>query len=611
MLHRGARALCTLLCCALACGAAASAACGGGASNARVAALASALPAALEPSPVVTGEPRVVKVRVWADQTARAQPRWRDQLLEQLDAASQFWTPLFGVRLEVAGVRSWERKHSGAAALAELTALDPGQDVAWVVGYLGPDGTASIAMSERGFGELLGRHVLVLDWSPVPETAKLREELEPLTEPERAEVVAAHRRHKQTVALLHYLHLTLGAVLEQEEAWIGSRGYAPSLRAISERTRQVLAVALESRLQEEERGAAAARLIDELERAEGPSWVAVERDTVLTQLRAIVERERAGKVVEDVPRAAREQLDRARALAKGGDVAGARRELEGLLVAYPSNAALHLMRCELSLVTPGLADPATASACARAMELAPADPRPELALARAYLAAKDQDQARAALVAALPKARALPAPSEPVTAIAELYRSIGALTWAEEALAALPAEAPASPVAAWAMGTRVRYGVPRGNSFVEPKHEGELVAAIRAALDAVYADKVAEADKLLTAAERRWPKAPGIAAVRCDLALRREQLALARRQCALALRAEEGQSWAHYLAGIVALRGPDTKGGIAHLRRAIELDPELAQAWRALGKALERAKDQAELQKVRAEYQAKFGQALP
>lgn len=608
MLLRGARALCTLLCCAVACGAAA---CGGGASNSHVAALASALPAALEPTPVATGEPRVVKVRVWADEAARAQPRWRDQLLEQIDAASQFWSPLLGVRIEVEGVRSWQRKQQGSAALAELAALDPGQDVAWVVGYLGPDGTASIAMSERGFAEVLGRHVLVLDWSPVPETAKLREELEPLTEAERGEVVAAHRRHKQTVVLLHYLHLTLGAVLEQEEAWIGSRGYAPSLRTVSERTRQVLAVALESKLQDEERGAAAARLIDELERAEGPSWVAVERDTVLAQLRAIVERERAGKVVEDVPRAARELLDRARALAKGGDVAGARRELEGLLVAYPANAALHLMRCELSLVTPGLSDPATASACQRAMELAPADPRPELALARAQLAAKDRAAARATLASALPKARALPAPAEAVIAIAELYRGFGALTWAEEALAALPAEAAASPVAAWAAGTRVRYGVPRGSAFVEPQDEGELVGAIRAALDAVYADKFADADKLLAAAQRRWPKAPGIPAVRCDLALRRDQLALARRHCAQALRAEEGQSWAHYLAGIVALRGPDTKGGIAHLRRAIELDPELAQAWRALGKALERAKDQAELQKVRAEYQTRFGQVLP
>jgi len=54
-----------------------------------------------------------------------------------------------------------------------------------------------------------------------------------------------------------------------------------------------------------------------------------------------------------------------------------------------------------------------------------------------------------------------------------------------------------------------------------------------------------------------------------------------------------------------------TKAGIERLKKAIAVDPELAQAWRALGKAYQRAKDEKALQELAAEYQAKFGQALP
>ncbi len=587
--------------------------CGGNAANARIAALASALPATLEPSATYAGEPRLAKVRVWADAGVRAQPQWRELILEQIDTASQFWTPLLGVRLEVAAVRDWERTAAPAQALAELAALDDGEGVTWVVGYTAPDGTASIAMSELGSAELFGKHVLVHEWSPVPETKKLASDLERLSPEERAEVLAAHRRHKQTVVLLHYLHQSAGAIAEVDEAWIGSRGYSPSLRTISERERELLSIALKSRLDDEPLGAAAARLIDEIERVDSPGWVPADREAIVGQLRALSDRAKAGKVAADVPSEALAQYERAQNLARGGDVPGALSELEPLLIAYPSNATLHQARCEALLIKPGIADEKTQSACARVSELAPADPLPDVAMARSWESAGDRGKARAALVAAAAKAVAMPASparSATFTSILGMYRAMGALTWAEEILAAMP-DGAALPEGQWAAGLRARYGITRGGTFVKPEDEGALVAGIRAVLDAVYADKHAEAEKQLAQLARRWPKAPGIAAVRCDLALRKEQLAAARGHCAAALRADDNQSWAHYLAGILALRGPDTAGGIGHLRKAIAVDPDLGQAWRALGKALQRTNDKAALGKLGAEYQAKFGQPLP
>jgi tetratricopeptide (TPR) repeat protein len=84
--------------------------------------------------------------------------------------------------------------------------------------------------------------------------------------------------------------------------------------------------------------------------------------------------------------------------------------------------------------------------------------------------------------------------------------------------------------------------------------------------------------------------------------------------CNRALALDHDESWALYLSGVLALRNTSaagTKAGIAKLKRAITVDPDLGQAWRALGKAYERAKDQAALDQLGKDYAAKFGAALP
>ncbi|HWU91079.1 MAG TPA: hypothetical protein VN253_27625, partial [Kofleriaceae bacterium] len=77
--------------------------------------------------------------------------------------------------------------------------------------------------------------------------------------------------------------------------------------------------------------------------------------------------------------------------------------------------------------------------------------------------------------------------------------------------------------------------------------------------------------------------------------------------------AHGGSSWALYLLGILELRGlgpAPTAAGIARLREAIALDPDLSQAWRALAAALARAKATAELDQLGRDYQAHFGSPL-
>ncbi len=78
---------------------------------------------------------------------------------------------------------------------------------------------------------------------------------------------------------------------------------------------------------------------------------------------------------------------------------------------------------------------------------------------------------------------------------------------------------------------------------------------------------------------------------------------------------------AHDARGCQLLRRTRDRGwrdnGAGHRRGpwfnedAIEADPDLGQAWSALSQAYQRVKDTASLDKLRADYVAKFNQNLP
>jgi predicted Zn-dependent protease len=160
----------------------------------------------------------------------------------------------------------------------------------------------------------------------------------------------------------------------------------------------------------------------------------------------------------------------------------------------------------------------------------------------------------------------------------------------------------------------VRYGVPRDGARhkLAPADEAAAVNAVRGVVALVNTNKFAEAAKAAATAEKRWPGLPGLLAARCDLELRRGAPGVARTLCTRAS-AQGGSSWALYLGGILELRAGTAGGtatGIAHLRAAIAADPELSQAWRALGKALERAKATADLEQLRRDHQSRFGAQL-
>jgi predicted Zn-dependent protease len=550
-------------------------------------------------------------VRVWADVGVRALPRWKEEPTDQLDYADQLLQPMFGVKLTVDNVAEWD--HAGTdphAALIDLAKADAGSDATWVIGYITPGDTATKALEELGAGAPLGHHVVVRGWAEKPETDALGATLPELEPNQRAEVIAANRRHKQTVVLLHELAATLGAISETDPTWIQNATYSPKQHTFSEKNRELMELAGDERLDASTDQVVAKKLLEVIDQGEWGGWIASDREAVLAQLRNIVDQGKAGKTAADIPPAALDQWKRIEDLRKR-DPKEALIELDNLITAYPANATMHELRCEVMLDAPGVKDKATRLACARVSELAPGDPKPYLAIAEALLRDKDVAGAHAQLLLAEDRIVNVKEGADEVwRKVLGLYAQIGSLTWTEDAAA--KAKLDKDPTPATVAQTRARYGVPRGATFVTPEGEAELVAAVRKALDLVYAQKFGDADKAIAAGEKKWHGAPGFEAVRCDLEMRTSRFDAARAACARALATDPHESWALYLSGVIDLREPGTtKRGIASLEKAIAADPDLGQAWRTLGKAYARGKDQAAFDELAKAYQAKFNQVLP
>lgn len=570
------------------------------------------LPATLEATRPKEGDPRTLNVRVYVDAGVRATPRWKEEINDQIDYASQLLSPLLGAQLKVEAVKDWNRAGDPGASLPALMATDKGEGVAWVIGYVTPPDTASKVLGEMGQSEPLGHHVVVRGWSQDAEEKALTSTLPDLKEAERIEVIAAHRRHKQTVALLHGLAVTMGTIAEADPSQIRHPTYSRKQAGFSDRNRELMQLASDARASETPDQVLAKALVEAIDKTQFGGWIPTDQEQVTSRLRAVVDVGKAGKTAADVPPAALDQYNRIKELAKQGKTADALGELDNLMVAYPGNSTMQQLKCDILLRAPGVADPKTRQACKRVSELAPGDPGPHLAVAEALLGKQDITGARAELLAAEGKIGNLPDGGAAAwQRVIGIYTGIGALSWTDEAITKAKLDA-TDPAAVKVAQTRARFGLPKGSKFVPPEQEAALVAAIRQALDLIYASKWGAAEKVIGAAEKKWPRAPGIASTRCDLNLRQGNVAGARAQCNRALAADPGLSWALYLSAVLDFKNAGgTQSGIAKLKKAIAVDPDLGQAWRTLGKAYDRAKDKAALEALAKAYQDKFGQPLP
>jgi tetratricopeptide (TPR) repeat protein len=580
--------------------------------------LAELTPAPLGVDQPHDGEPEVARIRVYADQDFRAQHvHWRQEIGEQLDDANQFLTPALGIRLEAVEIAPWEVRTAGRElgdVLADLEQLDPGADVPWVVGLVSSVPMVAANFEQLGIARVLGRHIVLRGFADLAEHRAFDQALPTLDGAQRDALYEGRRKHKLTVLFVHELGHTLGAAHETDPSWIMNAGYQVSMATLSDRSRQLMRVALEGRIGPRPLapGVVAGRILTYLDENPWGGWNEDELAQVRTTLGAIATTPPATTTGDardlPVPAAAYEQLRVAQGLAARGKFDEALAELEALISAYPSAGEIRLLVCQVRIAKDGPEAEAAVTACARAVEVNPGDPRPLFARVDALVTAGKPSAA----LALLPAIEAIAGDRGPAwEQLAAFYQGQTMISAAEAAIARSGAGGD-HPVRGWASRLRARYGLPQdGKGKVPTADEAAYVGAVREILDLVYASKFPAAEAKARAAEKRWPATPGVLGARCDLALRQGQTAAATKLCDRAIKLWPGAAWAQYLRGVMALQRGKTAPAIVALRAAVAAEPELAAVYRTLGKALTMAHDQPAHDELDLVYQQRFGSRLP
>ena len=183
------------------------------------------------------------------------------------------------------------------------------------------------------------------------------------------------------------------------------------------------------------------------------------------------------------------------------------------------------------------------------------------------------------------------------------YARLGAFTRADEALT----RATAGPAVDAARRSAQLWRAQRGVYGVAAEDEPEATAAVEAAHAAVAAESEG-VGRLLDEGLRRWPRLAGLLALRCGVELRAGKAKAAGATCRRALAVSDETLLAHFFAAQLTSRGDE---GIAHLERAIALDPDAAAAYELLAPMYQSAHRVEPLIKLRADYKQRFGRPLP
>ncbi len=553
--------------------------------------------AQLVPAAAPRREVRTARVRIHADPAYQQQVlRWRERARAQVERASVLTAAWFGVRLQVVDVVPWQGAGGSdrlADVLAALEAHDRGTDVDWVIGFTGALPTVTASLHELGMARPLSRHFVLRAMDDAAESAALDATFDLIGEGEKAGLYRQRKQHKETVVLLHEWAHTLGAVhVRGREDDLLDPLYAPERTEIGGTNRKLIELGLAHR---PNFGKAWHEALEAILERPAPDLDA----EALAELRRASVGETQQFFVPLAPDDAA-TYNEARRLVGEAKWSQAWSVLAPLAYAAPTHPQVQLLACHVALRASTVAE----EVCGRAVAAAPADPDPWLVLAEGRMEKGD----RAGAAQALEQARLALGEREQQqawTSLAVQYMRLDEVSRAEAA-AARAGEGPApAEVRRWSLATRRQLGLTPGT--VSAAEEATYVAAVRDALQLAAARKLREAEAAVREGLARYPKAPGFLVVRCDLALRRGNLAAARARCDEALAAWDEMPWAHFLAAHLN-RGPARAE--QHLRRAIELEPEGEHAWRELARIYQLQRKAEALADLQQRFRDRFGREL-
>src|SRR5438477_3220450 len=209
-------------------------------------------PAEVARNPTVpTSAARVFRVRAYANADYQAQtPRWNQHIAEQVDRASEALAAQFGVTLELESARPWSRAGSSAhleQVIAQLMALDKGDGVDWVIGFVSVLDVFSAAQDRLGMAVLFGRHIVLRGMFSAAEMDAINASLQLLSSADREQLARDRRLHKETAVLLHEWAHTLGVIHDRSPQSLMAPVYDKSQSSFSEASARIAGIGLQFR----------------------------------------------------------------------------------------------------------------------------------------------------------------------------------------------------------------------------------------------------------------------------------------------------------------------------------------------------------------------------
>jgi tetratricopeptide (TPR) repeat protein len=562
------------------------------------------------PAPVLTVErlpARKIRVRAYADDAYRSQSGtpWEERVKRQLARASEVTTRRFNTTFELADARPW---HSNAPAtelpdalLQKLEALDPGQDVDLVLGYVSSLPAETSVQEALGRARVLGRHVILRGLESPAENGALRDALKDYPPAFREETFLQRRTNKETALFLHHWGHALGA--PHSALGLMHDTYGPRESFFTPDSVQLITIGL---LQKppglDDPAVRAAWAKDVSAFLASPDGLALEAGArrYLGRLVAAGSAEDAAVMSRDE----HDQMSRAEEQDRAGHHAEAAGLLRPLLEAHPEHARLHAVACQVQIRSGAASDEAW-TLCHRAEEL---DPRsPSTALFVADLAERRKDPSAPDVLA---RARAAleqlkDAPADHWLYLAGLHRQRDEVTLAESALDHAAGQPGAEEIRQWAQRTRRWVGLAPG--AVPPEHEGAYVATFRQAKRDLEDGRYGPARQEIDALEKDYAGTVGALTLRCELQIRQASGPRGLGECRRALERYPDSVHAHYLLGMALSTSRAWGDAAAALERVVELDPTTTDAWPALNAAYRASGNAKAAGALRDRYQQRFG----
>jgi hypothetical protein len=316
------------------------------------------------------GNVRTLRVRLHATRAYAAgtldwQRRFRDTLLD----VNRVLGPTLSVRLEVAEARHWNlagNEDKTSALLAELTKIDAGSDVDWVIGLVSSVPRFEANFHELGVGELVGNHIVLRAIDNAAEYQVIEEGLGEISAKEREKLRTSRLSHKVTAVVLHELGHTLGAIHERNAKSLMHPVYGHEEEAFSAEATDVMRFVLAHRKAEGALEHADVRELLTLWRREPSPWIAIERDhttkefearlgasstatTATTATASTAPPATAPSAPPELSDSDRRTYLEVRRLFESNQPLEAHRLGEPLFSAYPSVEAVQDLRCQIAM----------------------------------------------------------------------------------------------------------------------------------------------------------------------------------------------------------------------------------------------------------------------